>query len=212
MSLKFSKSPDLTFEVGGKSFDPNKVEYKTPYDVSPFVVDSNVDKATFKIPVKVTFKGQSATSALTYSNVNDPPSAATSLRKVTSGAVKLPGDDSAVRVKGALLVHPQDVEVVGDKPVKSNAEIDIIGVADNVNQREGTCGVYEGDTTRKEIKSLRFDTQVVVYERRTGKELGKQVFPGPPVVCPSKATIGTYFVSTYGDLDAQRAFLKTFVK
>ncbi|MFO0618807.1 MAG: hypothetical protein U0414_39825 [Polyangiaceae bacterium] len=210
-TVSFSRAPDLIFEVGGTKFDPMKESSSIPFDITPYVVDSKGDEGTFRIPVKITLGGREATSELTY-NDHHAEAVAAQLRKVASGPVKLPGDDTAKPVKGALLLFAKDVELIGEKPTKSNAEIDILGVVENVKDQKGSCGMYSNDKTGREITSHRFDREVKVYERRTGKELGKQVFVAPPVVCPSTTTIAEYTVSTYGDPEQMKAFVQKFIR
>lgn len=159
-------------------------------DPSPAVLDitsaaANVQIAGLnglsdaKIPLTITQGSDSGEQAI---EGKAPTLLGPILARVPQGGVRFAGENAtaAAAPKSAVLVRKDGglhFRVVGSATKLRDA--DLIGIVTATEKSLGTCGVYEGTTTKKKVTvehtGESFD--ITLYDRRTGKSVAHRLFP-----------------------------------
>jgi len=124
--------------------------------------------------------------------------AAVILNRVTKGPLAFKKDKQIDEPRAAIIVRSDPrygtVTRVGD--AKRVRDYDLIGVADSTDKDLGSCGLYkkEGSDEKVEVKMKGTSLDITMYDRRTGKSLGKKSFPPKKPDCHSELVAGTSYV------------------
>jgi hypothetical protein len=126
-----------------------------------------------------------------------------------SGETESPGP-----VRNAIWWNYSTQEVIG-VPAPTVAEIDAVVVVERPEGTSKTCTGYTDDngTPQPDVTLHLKDTVVAIYERRTGREVGKMIFPPDPE-CPTWLTAEKGYAASRDSsepLDDMRAWIKTQV-
>jgi hypothetical protein len=183
--IEFGKS---SFTSTGDSSDKMTIEL-TEYLIGMKMKDleGSTPKAELKIPIKVSFPdGAVVTEEVVLPGQRAAKSVIPVLSAISKGPVMIPGeppaagDRSMVYLEGAsssTLTHYGADETFG--------ELDLIAIKTNLPERLKPCGEYKGAGKTGSFGVSFFDTNIKVYDRRSGKLLKEKTFTAPAMACPS---------------------------
>jgi hypothetical protein len=165
-----------------------------------------------KIPLKVT-QGTD-TGELTIDG-KAAPLLAPILRRVAQGALLFAGETAtATGAPNAAVLVRKDVgylfRVVGTPSTMK--DVDLVGVTTVIEKALGSCGVYEGTTTKAKVNvshtGLSYD--ITMYDRRTGKSVGRRTIQYEDKGCADTLVAKT--VTSFPNEDQVAAWAKGFLK
>ena len=165
-----------------------------------------------KIPFRITFEGETSE---VYFEALATVLAGAVLRRVAQGPLTFSEDTPGGAPRSAAIVRKE-----AGRGVHSTAgtaarvrDYDLIGVATETEVDLGTCGVYM-DTVTKEKKILphkgvSFD--ITMYDRRTGRSIGRRSFPPDNTGCSKQYTAGASYGSSFPSEAAIEAWVRSFL-
>lgn len=195
LSLLLTDCDGCTVEIAGQRAAVRGAQSAALFDLTPAVVamppSAMRSIADMQVPVKVTSKE----GAVTQANLEMLGTlvGGTVLRRVAQGPLALPGDTPPpAKPRGAAIVRrePEYGTVTTVGSATRIGDLDLVGVATGIEQNLGSCGVYEKSTTKEKVnvvhKGVSFD--ITLYERRSGRTLGRRTFRPANTACGDKLT------------------------
>jgi len=197
LSVKLKDCEGCTVEIAGKSIEVDE-DKKVTIDLVNAIGDNdakNVDSLQhLQIPVKTTPPKGDAPEPKMLELLGSVP-AAIVLNRVTNGPVKFKKDKDVDEPRAAIIVRA-DAEygvVTRAGNAKRVRDFDLVGVATATYKDLGSCGTYkkEGTEEKVEVKMKGLSLDITMYDRRTGKSLGKKAFAPKKPDCHSELVAGT---------------------
>jgi len=193
LSVKLNDCSGCAVEIGGKSLDVEEDGQKVTFDLTRAIADASADGVDslgyLKIPVKITPKDGEAPEPPMLELLGSVPTAIV-LGRVSKGPVAFAKDKEITTPRAAIIVRADAkygvVTRAGD--AKRIRDFDLVGVATATEKSLGSCGIYKKESSGEKVnvahKGVTLD--VTMYERRTGKSLGKRAFAPEDRGCADK--------------------------
>ena len=199
-----------------------KIAVRGPHTVASIDLTSSIANAPganlaglsdMKIPFNITLEGQ--TSEVHFEALASVL-AGSVLRRVAQGPLAFPEDTAGSAPKSVAIVRSEANRGV-HRTVGTAARVrdyDLIGLATGSEVNLGTCGVYVNTVTKeKKIlphKGVSFD--ITMYDRRTGRTIGRRSFPPENTGCSQQYTGGASYGSSFPSEAAIEAWARSFLK
>jgi hypothetical protein len=218
LSVKLTNCEGCTVEIAGKTIEVDE-DKKVTIDLVNAIGDNeakNVEGLNrLQIPVKTTPPKGEAPEPKMLELLGSVP-AAIVLGRVTEGPVTFKKDKAVDEPASAIIVREDAnygvVTKVGS--AKRVRDFDLVGVATASYKELGSCGTYKKDGTdeKVEVKMKGLNLDITMYDRRTGKSLGKKTFASQKPDCHSELVAGTTYLLGRPSDDAIATWTKSFFK
>ncbi len=205
-------------DVGGQKFSVGPEPSAALIDLTNVVGSSPATSIkslnNMKIPLSVTREGQ---STVLNAELLGTVVGAIVLRRVTEGPLVFAGDSPAPAPRSAAIVRKDAAAgvVLTTGPAKFVRDFDLIGVADAREGSLGSCGIYqkENDPSSKvEIKKLGLTFDITLFDRRSGKSVGRRTFRPQDGPCFEKHVAGAKSVTRKPADSEMKAWASSFLK
>ncbi len=217
LSVDLTECDGCSVEIGGQSVKVSGDHTQATFDIAPVIAAGQTSEmrsiTTMNVPVKITTdEGSIEAKAEMLGSVL----AAVVFRRVHDGPLVFPGNDAAPQAaRGVALVNDDaryGVVVIAGS-ASTGREIDRVGVAKRSKLRLGSCGVYVNSSTKARVNvahtGIRYD--VTMYDRRTGKVLGRRSFSPPSVGCHEELRAGVEEITTLPEEEPMKTWASTFL-
>ena len=138
------------------------------------------------------------------------------LNRVTKGPVTFKKDKDVDEPRAAIIVRADANYGVVTRAgsAKRVRDYDLVGVATATYKDLGSCGTYkkEGTDEKVEVKMQGLALDITMYDRRTGKSLGKKAFAPQKPDCHAELVAGTKTVLGRPSDDAIVKWAEGFLK
>ena len=132
------------------------------------------------------------------------------LGKVVNGPITF-GDEPPTPKQARSLFWIWETELFGS--AQSIKDLDLVAVTKLPDVRKASCGTYTGNVTGTKVTIDRDlqDMEMVVYDRRSGKQVARKLFTAPFIACPD-STFSRDDLRSRPDAATIRKWLATLVK
>lgn len=187
-SLKVNGDKGTKVTVGKKELTATGTESTAPFDVAPLLEKTDLAKlsgASFNAPVTFAFAdGFKLSGELPVTAFEAQKALHKTLIEVKKGPVVFgKGDDAPPKPRVLADLSGTSLKLHGSGTGPKS--IDLVADAEYVT-RTSSCGTYRNSVTGEMVSISREmnDKRYTVYERRTGKVVGKRLFSAPLPACP----------------------------
>ncbi len=202
LTLRFKVSGGKSISVNGQKASFKKDKAKLTLDLNGAVAELNAftAAAAFSPRASLPFTVDAKAARIKGSLSCAVPSLSSKIIPYKQQPITFPGD--LTRGNGATLLIRYDKvqEVVGDTSAKIK-QVDFIAVATTREKKLSPCPYFDPNTgSNVRVDRARYDEDVTLYDRRTGKPLKSKSFtastPGCPLTIAPGSTISEFADTT----------------
>jgi hypothetical protein len=214
LSVDLTSCDGCDVDVGGQKIAVRGAHAVSSIDLTNAIANASASEVTgdMRLSFKITLEGE--TTDVPFEALG-ALLAGTVFKRILQGPVHFAGEAAGGPPKSAVIVRKEAGHGVIEK-VGSAAHVrdfDLVGIATTSDASLGSCGTYEKSDTKAKVniehRGLTFD--ITMYDRRTGKSLGRRSVGPENVGCGDKLTsAGPIFA--YPPSAAIQAWARTFLK